>query len=111
MTRTDERGHSLVVEHTNQGTETSQGEEAHVFTVHYIVRHPEDCDREMCPIDEHIRDVGVETTLGLDHWERGKTVLRHIKDGVFALNYWSERYSGPEGDDWDAGVEVTPLDD
>jgi hypothetical protein len=58
--------HILIVEHTNQGTEVTQGEPAYLFTIHYIVRHPDDCDPEECPITEHIEAVGLEDTLDLD---------------------------------------------
>jgi len=100
--------HFLVVEHTNQGPEDTQGETGHLFTVHYIVRHPESCGPDdFCPITEHIEAVGIEDALGMNHWEGGKTVLRHIADGLYVLTYWSQHYSGPEGDDWDAGIYVT----
>ena len=101
--------HTLVVEHTNQGTEVTQGEPAHLFTVHYILRHPDDCDQDECPISQYVVDVGIEDTLGMNHWENGKTVLRHIADGVYVLAYWSTHYSSPNGDDWDAGVNVEPV--
>lgn len=101
--------HTLVVEHANQGTEMTQGEEGHLFTVHYIIRHPDNCDRDECAIDLHIRDVGIEDTLGLNRWEGRKSILGHLPDGLYALDYWSQRYSGPNGDDWDAGVDVARV--
>jgi hypothetical protein len=93
--------HILIVEHTNQGTEVTQGEPAYLFTIHYIVRHPDDCDPEECPITEHIEAVGLEDTLDLDS--------RHFADGMYELTYWSQHYSSPNGDDWDAGVIAEPV--
>jgi hypothetical protein len=98
-------GHTLVVEHTNQGVEMTQGEKAHEFTVHYTVRHPEGCDPDeaLCVFEEHIEAVGIEETLGLGRDPR------HLTDGLYDLSYWSRTYDGPEGRDYESGVTVRPA--
>jgi hypothetical protein len=117
--------HELVVEYIYQGAEPDTHDPnpravAHEWSVFYIVRHPEDCwpdwraahgeKGDACPIDQQVEEVGFDDAFGMRHWRDGRSVLEHLPEGLYRVNAWLQQYSGPEGTDWDGGLEIEPVE-
>lgn len=109
--------HEMVVEHTYQGQEPDEQEprsDAYEYSVVYVIRHPEDCWPDWkgegergddCPISLEIQQTGIEDALGLNRWRSGRNEIEHLREGLYEVHAWLERYSSPEGTDWDGGLE------
>lgn len=69
-----------------------------------------------CPVDQEIENVGFMEALGVERYSSAggefHRVVEHLREGIHTLNAWFTHYSGPEGDDWDGGLEhefVSPF--